>query len=161
MQELTVTKFKDGSIVRESSTDETKASVMVVSKTLQVGKGGTPYFQTRRGFMRGDKAVINALALNEGENLNAKLSSLGAPALKLVVREQTKAFYEGQEAKVYGATHEKQGEVVKDVNGSPIYRETFLVHDIAEEQDILVKSSTAVDASTTTNKATVEQGDIS
>lgn len=125
---LIVTAFKDSSIVRRSVTNPDFGSIQVKDNSMKLVNG----FLTKNNspaFIRGKYDDLQAMNLKNGQNLATVLGNK-----KLIVKEQTTPFYEGQQPKV----NPTSGAIVTS-NGNPIYRQTELVDENSTECDVLMK----------------------
>ena len=136
MSNLRIGKFKDGSVVKPSANNPEWGSVMVVGETVSFNNG-IMNTSRRIAFLRGKLEALQALGLQEGTDLNAKLASIGADTVKIVRKESLTPFYEGQEAKKNPRTEE----FIKDASGNPIYMQDVLVNTSALEGDELIATS--------------------
>lgn len=138
MNKLEVIKFKDGSTIRKSTKKEGWGTVMVAQRSISFNNGILNEV-TRVGFMRAPLAQLEALGLVAGQDLNAKLQSLGHGGARIIRKEQTTPFFEGQTPKI----NPKTKEVIKDTAGNPIFMQDTLVDIAKGEEDVLVSSVAA------------------
>lgn len=117
---LIVTKFKDGSLIRQKAGSE-RAGVLLTTTSL-VNNNGSYWEQKRVAVLRLPASMAKAMDTTEGADLNISLQALGLGAHKIILVESFKAFYEGQEPKRRG----KDGEIIT-VNGAPVYQEYQVV----------------------------------
>jgi hypothetical protein len=113
---LAVTKFKDGSIIRQKANSE-RAGVLLTSVAL-VNNNGSFWEQKRVAVLRLPAGMAKELNPTEGADLNTALIAMGVGAHKIILVESFKPFYEGQSPKRKG----KDGEIIT-VNGAPVYQE--------------------------------------
>jgi hypothetical protein len=113
---LAVTKFKDGSIIRQKANSE-RAGILLTSVAL-VNNNGSFWEQKRVAVLRLPASMAMAMGVTEGADLNTALISMGVGAHKIILVESFKPFYEGQSPKRKG----KDGEIIT-VNGAPVYQE--------------------------------------
>ena len=113
MNKLIVALFKDGSLIRKSTKKEGWGTVMVIGETITFNSG-IMNVSKRIGFLRAPIEQLEALGLTEGQDINTKLSSLGADGVKIVRKESLEPFFEGQEPK----KNPTSGEVIKDAAGN-------------------------------------------
>jgi hypothetical protein len=140
MNKLEVIKFKDGSVIRKSTKKEGWGTVMVAQRSYGFNNGVLNE-TVRIGFMRAPLAQLEGLVLVAGQDLNAKLSSLGHGGANIVRKESTTPFFEGQTPKI----NPKTKEVIKDIAGNPIYMQDTLCDLAKGEKDELISSvATAV-----------------
>lgn len=135
MNKLEVIKFKDGSVIRKSTKKEGWGTIMVAQRSYGFNNGILNE-TTRIGFMRAPLPQLEALGLSAGQDLNAKLGSLGHGGAKIVRKESVTAFFEGQQPKI----NPKTKEVIKDAAGNPIFMQDTLVDIAKGEEDVLVSS---------------------
>ena len=138
MSELRVAPFKDGQIIKPSTKKEGWGTAMVIGETVKFNNG-IMNVTKRIGFLRAPIAHIEALGLAAGDDLNAKLKSLGSDQVKIVRKESLTPFFEGQEAK----KNPKTEAVIKDAQGNPIYMQDSLVGLASGEEDELIQNATA------------------
>lgn len=135
MQKLIVTKFKDGQLIRKSTKKEGWGTMMVIETKFKFNNG-IPNEIKRVAFLRGEIAKLQAFGLKEGDDLNATLSSLGHCGVKIVRKESTTPFFEGQQPKI----NPQNKAVVKDSAGNPIYLQDSIVDNTSAEEDELLES---------------------
>ena len=130
------------SIIMVSKSNSEQAAIMLRSETLSANEQGFLQTEKRVGWIKGKTEEIQKLAsiLKEGDDFNVKCALLGMGAVKLVIKEATAPFYQGQTPKINPTT----GEVVMH-GGSPVYRQTLVVS----------QSSSDVDSKLITDKVTV------
>lgn len=121
-------------------------SIMLSQTDFGFGDGGFLNTEKRVSFISGEvgklEGFVDALGLTPGCDYSVKTGK----AHKLVIKEQTTPFFEGQAPKINPRTQEQLA--TKD--GEPIYRRVSLVtEDSAEANDIMVAHvSTAVAVAT-------------
>lgn len=140
MQKLIVTKFKDGQLIRKSTKKEGWGTMMIIETKFKFNNG-IPNEIKRVAFLRGEiSKLVKDFGLKEGDDLNAKLASLGHCGVKIVRKESTTPFFVGQQPKI----NPQNKEVVKDTAGNPIYLQDSIVDNTsAEEDELLAGVSTA------------------
>ncbi len=130
---LIVTKFKDGSLIRQKAGSE-RAGVLLTTTSL-VNNNGSYWEQKRVAVLRLPVSMAKAMDTTEGADLNISLQALGLGAHKIILVESFKPFYEGQEPKRRG----KDGEIIT-VNGMPVYQEYQCV-PVSHSGDIRVTAA--------------------
>ena len=143
---LVITAYKDGNIVRQSENNPEIGSIMVKDNSLKlidgfISKNNTP------AFIRGNLKDLQSLGLKNGEDVASKFGNK-----KIVIKERTTPFYEGQQQKI----NPKSGEIVLS-NGSPVYRLSEVVDSTSPETDELLKSDSVT---TQVNQFEISHEDI-
>lgn len=143
---IVVTAYKDGNIVRQSENNPEIGSIMVKDNSLKlidgfISKNNTP------AFIRGNLKDLQSLNLKNGEDVASKFGNK-----KIVIKERTTPFYEGQQQKI----NPKSGEIVLS-NGSPVYRLSEVVDSTSTETDELLKSD---NVTTQVNQFEISHEDI-
>jgi hypothetical protein len=134
MRKLIVIPFKkaDGTTqtIKPSASKPGWASVMVMEKLLTINNG---VVNERKliGFVRMQTPILESLGLTEGCNFNEKFIAAGGTAHKVVVRESLKKAHENHQPKKNPQT----GEILKSLDGSPIYYSTEVLEDKEENKD--------------------------
>lgn len=131
MSKLEIAKFKDGSVLKINEAG-THASIMVIEEAEVFNNG---YYSTakRCAFLRGEKKLMEQLGAKEGADLN----SLTNVTLKIIRRESTAPFYEGQKHKI----NPSDDSPVLTAEGEHIYFEDVLVPAGSDEGDTFVSSA--------------------
>jgi hypothetical protein len=141
---MKVRAFNEGDVVRSTSKENLKRLIVETSSISTTN--GFINSVKRIGFITLDVSIIDALGLNKvGVDVNAKLRSVGAPELKIIVRESLEAQHDKHEPKQYPDSHAtKAGQTIVDPNGNPIYQWTEVVEKNSGLEDERILSSTAV-----------------
>lgn len=127
------------SLIRKSTKKEGWGTAMVIQTTVKFNNGILNE-QKRIGFLRAPLTQLEALNLSKGQDLNAKLLSMGHGGAKVVRRESIAPFFEGQTPKINPQTKA----VVQDAAGNPIFMQDTLVDIASGEEDALVSSTATV-----------------
>lgn len=144
-QKLIVIKSKnaDGStsVVKKSTRKPGWGSVAVMLTILTISNG-IINSKKRIGFVRAQLPQLDLLALQEGQDFNARMLELGGKAHKIVVKETTVPQYEGHKAKINPTTKA----VMKALDGSPIFYATEVVEDNEANQDSFITAQASAPA---------------
>lgn len=152
---LIVTKFKDGSVIRQSTSNPLWGSIMLATSRVSLSNG-ILNTQNLRGFVRGTLEQLEALNLSAGMDFSASVQ-----ASRIIIQETIAPAYDGHEPKQYPDTHKTlAGQVIVDVEGNAIYRDLAVVADSDPRQDVLVLSSTAASEEVTPSVVKAETGDM-
>lgn len=129
---VTTCKKDSQAIIGQSTNNPDYGYIRVEANDgLSFGNGGWLNSNTRTALIKGKVADLKAFIVKNNVSLGYELAG------KIVIKEQTEAFYEGQQPKIVPST----GEVLYvTINGvkNPIYRQTEFTMDMTQ-QDTLVK----------------------
>lgn len=124
------------SILMVSQNNAEQAAIMLRQDTIGVNSQGFLTEEKRVAWFKGEtvklQKLINTLGLKEGDNFSEKVTPV-----KLVIKESTTQFYNGQNPKV----NPKSGEVITS-NGVPVYRQTFVMPVSSTETDVRITGDT-------------------
>lgn len=122
---VTTPKNSDKIVIMSKSGNS--AAIMLTSETNTVNDQGFLQVEKRVGLFKGKVEDINKIAstLKAGDNFSEKVLPV-----KLIVKESTTPFYEGQEPKINPET----GAVIQH-NEQNVYRQTFVVAETSTEVD--------------------------
>lgn len=124
------------SILMVSQNNAEQAAIMLRQDTVGVNPQGFLTEEKRVAWFKGEtvklQKLINTLGLKEGDNFSEKVTPV-----KLVIKESTTQFYNGQNPKV----NPKSGEVITS-NGVPVYRQTFVMPVSSTETDVRITGDT-------------------
>lgn len=136
MKNVTVTKDNEGRVVVPNASNPEYAYIRVESKVTEFN-GGFLNVKTRSAIIPGKKVDLEAFVREN--NLRAGTVIDG----RILVKESTEPFYEGQQPKTAGA----EGAVCT-IGGQPIYRKAIFTTD-ENDQDVLIKHDNVVSGSST------------
>ena len=127
---LIVSKFKDGSVVRKSNSENGIGSIQVKDNSLKLNEDGFVSRSNRSAFIRGDFETLNSLGLKDGQDISSVFGNK-----KMIVKQSTEKFYATQNPKI----NPKTAEIIRDVNNNPIYEECRIVDINSQESDVILK----------------------
>lgn len=124
------------SILMVSQNNAEQAAIMLRQDTIGVNSQGFLTEEKRVAWFKGEtvklQKLINTLNLKEGDNFSEKVTPV-----KLVIKESTTQFYNGQNPKV----NPKSGDIITS-NGVPVYRQTFVMPVSSTETDVRITGDT-------------------
>ena len=124
------------SILMVSRNNAEQAAIMLRQDTIGVNSQGFFTEEKRVAWFKGEtvklQKLINTLNLKEGDNFSEKVTPV-----KLVIKESTTQFYNGQNPKV----NPKSGDIITS-NGVPVYRQTFVMPLASTDTDVRITGDT-------------------
>jgi hypothetical protein len=132
MSNVTISKPENAtSIIITSKNNPEMGAIMLRTNAFSLNEQGFMSEQKRVGWFKGKveqlESFVKQYGLKEGMNFPMPV--------RLIVKEQTEAFYPSQAPKINPTT----AEVVMS-GGQPVYRNTFVVAESSQEHDVLLPS---------------------
>jgi hypothetical protein len=116
-------------LVIESRNNPENGAIMLRSEVMTINDNGFQQVEKRVGLLKGKTADLKALIAKH--NLKAGDDFSKISPVRLVVRESTEPFFEGQEPKINPTTKETVTHL-----GADVYRQTFVVSASSTLEDL-------------------------
>lgn len=123
---------KDGKVVIANANNSEYGYIRVESVDISINSDGWAQKSKRSALLKGKVELLNEFGYKEGQILPGKI----------VVEETTKEPYAGAQPKINPST----GEIMKSLEGQPIFRESFYTTD-NNRQDVLVPMKKTISTS--------------